>query len=153
MNYKGMNKIICSLEGIENIRNPPDRSVQTYGILHGSGVAGRDYDFPTAQTLSNGVVLYYTPPAEQPTSSSANKLDPNVEKAVAKASHHRGLGHLDMLPVSPQVIFSHGGARGIVRAMGGRSRGFRSATRACKCLPGSPTLEFRTLQMQMNVRV
>lgn len=99
----GMNQLLCSPEGVEEIRNAPCTAVESFGVFHGSGEVGRDYDIPTAQNLSNGVILYYTP-----------KKD--AEDETEKETHHCGLGSLDMLPVSPQVIMSHGGSRGIQAA-------------------------------------
>lgn len=64
---KGRNKIFLNEESIEDIRNDPDQAVESFAVYNGSEMEGRDYDIPTAQKLSNGVILYRTPaPAPVP---------------------------------------------------------------------------------------
>lgn len=221
----GMNKILCSEEGKREIRNEPSIAVETYPIYYGCGVDGRDYDIPTSQALSNGIVLYYTPkndpitentspkpttsknkdqqwPTRIPRSTAAGsrptgistqlKKQPSTSRELRKREGpSRDSSMPACLPAEPQVIMSHGGSRGILaeafkqvcsgiarrcpvlafqkdrgdatdaevtrtagfssfwlmndisgKAMGGRSRGARCATQACKY--------FRTLQNLEN---
>lgn len=198
-NNQGMNKILTNEESIEAIRQPPSIEVQSYGIYRGSDIEGRNYDIPTAQGRSNGVVLYYTPSEEKEKAAPAPRASPGKGKGRNKrgaedegddapaGKRRRGLGALDELPVSPQVILGHGGQRGMLapafvefakgiarnfsvltfqrdvndpkdsvdirtaaftyfhldamqtcRAMGGRSRGARCATRASKSTSNRP---------------
>lgn len=122
---KGMNKILLNEESIEDIRNDPAQAVESFAVYNGSGIEGRDHDIPTAQNMSNGVILYHTPapaPAPGPRRSTRRRK----RAADDEGGHDRvsprprganpGLGALDMLPVSPQVILAHGGNRGMVAA-------------------------------------
>lgn len=120
-NAKGMNALLSDPKIIEQIRNPPAIPIQDFGIFEGSKDPGKDYDIPTTQTGSNGITLYYTPAAAQqhepvlvrPRNNKKRPRSHSEEPAAAAQQQqhegHRGLGGLDELPVSPQVILSHGG--------------------------------------------
>lgn len=140
----GMNKIVCSDEGRSGIRNAPVDPVENYPIYRGCGIGGRNHDIQTSQTLSNGVVLYYTATTgssrrttktsstirgRRPSPSSGGLTKPaqlatkRRTRASAASPHelggvrtHQGLGALDELPVPPEVIMSHGGVRGMQAA-------------------------------------
>lgn len=119
---KGMNKILLQEESIENIRNEPDEPVKSFAIYNGSDIEGRNHDISTAQNLSNGVILYYTPePAAAPTRlrrGTRRRRDADDEGDNDRVKRPRGgnpgFGALDLLPVSPQVILGHGGNRGML---------------------------------------
>lgn len=118
---RGMNKILLHEESIWEIRNDPDVAVETFVCHHGSQVAGRDQDIATAQNLTNGVALYYTPPPA-PLRRSARRRrraaddEGDNDRVNPPRGGNPGLGSLDMLPVSPQVILGHGGNRGMLAA-------------------------------------
>lgn len=128
-NNLGMNKILLNEGSIEQIRQPPSTAIETFSIYAGSKIKGRDYDIPTAQGRANGVVLYYTPPEQDDKIAVAPvpgvKTTANTRSGTKRAAseegedapapkRRRGLGALDMLPVSPQVILGHGGNRGML---------------------------------------
>lgn len=119
-NLAGMNKILQTPQGIESIQNAPATPVEDYGIFEGSEEEGRNYDVLTTQSTTNGITLYYTPETQTP--APAAKAGGKRKRAKSPAAPpapvtpqpgHRGLGPLNSLPVSPEVIFSHGGGRGI----------------------------------------
>lgn len=216
-----MNRITSSEEGKREICNQPSVAVETYPIYYGCGIDGRDHDIPTSQSLSNGIMLYYTPtddPVIEDASSSqspskgkdrelhaSNTPSTTAESGPAgisteykdrpSTSHEpqkREIGTLAGLPAEPEVIMSHGGSRGMEapafkqvcfgiarrfavlafqkdrgdmkdaevtrtagfssfwlmndmsgKAMGGRSRGARCATLACKYFCASQNLSNR----------
>lgn len=115
---KGMNSFILDPEVVAEIQDDPVTVVETFEILDGCEDADRSYDVPTGQAFSNGVVLYYTPVEDPPPpppkkGKSQGRKRRAEEEADEQPKSHRGLGVLDILPVSPQVIFTHGGGRGI----------------------------------------
>lgn len=113
---KGMKSFILDPEVVAEIQDDPLTVVETFEILDGCEDADRSYDVPTGQTFSNGVCLYYTPVEEPPPpkkGTSQGRKRRAEEEADEQPKGHRGLGVLDILPVSPQVIFTHGSGRGI----------------------------------------
>ncbi|KAI0156386.1 hypothetical protein GGR57DRAFT_463302 [Xylariaceae sp. FL1272] len=139
---RGLNRIMrvtYDAQDGQQIRDDPAVTVERYEIQRGSGIAGRDHDVPTAQGQTNGIILYYTPSAntkpEAPWPSEiprprkrkrggkivprdtdenfAEKVDSEDEERLEPVGGHRGLGSLDTLPVSPQILFTHGSNRGI----------------------------------------
>jgi hypothetical protein len=95
---------------MERIRAKPLIPAETFEIFQGCKDAERNFDITTGQTISNGVVLCYTPKEAVLTPKKSRKRQLLEEE---KVTHHEGLGVLDILPVSPQVIFTHGSARDI----------------------------------------
>lgn len=120
-NTKGMNAFILHPDVVEDIRDDPLIPVKTFEILDGCEDSERSYDVPTGQSFSNGVCLYYTPEDVPPTPPPPKDPKGRGRKRQAEEEvqpsevqkGHQGLGVLDILPVSPQVIFTHGGGRGI----------------------------------------
>lgn len=120
----GMNKIFCNDVSVKEIREAPSTAIVSYAIYAGLEIEGRNYDIPTAQGRSNGVVLYYSPAQDAKTASasasggkvkSGRKRGASDDGEGAPAPKRlRGLGALDELPVSPQVILGHGGNRGML---------------------------------------
>lgn len=122
---KGMNSFILAPDVIEDIGDDPIIPVESFEILDGCEHPERSYDVPTGQTFSNGVCLYYTPEEAPPPPPPPPKAPKGrgrkrqaEEEAQPSESHqsqkgHQGLGVLDVLPVSPQVIFTHGSGRDI----------------------------------------
>lgn len=114
-----MNSFILDPAVVENIRDGPQIPAETFEILDGCDDPERNYDVPTGQTFSNGVSLYYTPkePPLPPTPPKSKKgrgrKRPPPEEDVPQPEGHQGLGVLDILPVSPQIIFTHGSGRDI----------------------------------------
>lgn len=109
-----MNSFIVDPAVVEKIQNSPPIPAETFQILDGCEDPERDYDVPTGQTFSNGVSLCYTP-KEPPRKSKKGRgrKRPPPEEEVPQFEGHRGLGVLDILPVSPQIIFTHGSGRDI----------------------------------------
>lgn len=126
-NNLGMNNILLNEGSIEQIRQPPTIAIESFPIYAGSKIEGRDYDIPTAQGRSNGVALYYTP-SEQDDKTAGTSISkfntstcPGGKRGASDEGEDapapkrlRGLGALDALPVSPQVILGHGGNRGML---------------------------------------
>lgn len=114
-----MNSFILDPAVVEEIQDGPQIPAETFEILDGCDNPERNYDVPTGQTFSNGVSLYYTPeqPPLPPTPPKSKKgrgrKRPPPEEDVPQPEGHQGLGVLDILPVSPQIIFTHGSGRDI----------------------------------------
>lgn len=188
-----MNIIVCSERGKHEIRNDPFIPVEIHPFYNGTGIKGRDYDIPTSQATSNGIILYYTPKSDttetvHPPSSPSVGTSAHFEQHQPSTSRELRQGDAGAqdwstqlrLPAQPEVIMSHSGSRGIDaeafkqlclgiarrspvlafqkwigdtqdaevirtasfsyfwlmnnvsgKAMGGRSRGARCATKAC----------------------
>lgn len=114
----GMNKFILDPSVLEDIQDDPLIPVETFEILDGCEDPERSYDVPTGQTFSNGVCLYYTPevkppPPKVPKGRGRKRQAEEEVQPPEIQQGHQGLGVLDILPVSPQIIFTHGGGRGI----------------------------------------
>lgn len=113
---KGMNSFLLDPEVVKDIRDDPLVPTKIFEILDGCEDPERNYDVPTGQTFSNGVCLYYTPeapPSPPPKKGKGRSRKRPAEKQEKSPQGHQGLGVLDILPVSPQVIFTHGSGRGI----------------------------------------
>lgn len=116
-----MNSFILDPDVVEDIRDDPFTPAKTFEILDGCENPERSYDVPTGQSFSNGVCLYYTPeeptpPPPQPNGTKGRGRKRQAEEEAQPSEGqggHEGLGVLDILPVSPQIIFTHGGGRGI----------------------------------------
>ncbi|KAL1883353.1 hypothetical protein Daus18300_000411 [Diaporthe australafricana] len=112
----GMSSLLCDPEVIEQIQSAPKVPVETFEIFDGCDEPARSFDIPTGQTFSNGVALYYTPekvpPRSLPKAAKGRPRKRALEEEKTPEGH-QGLGVLDILPVSPQIIFTHGGGRGI----------------------------------------
>lgn len=111
-----MSSLLDEPEVIEQIQSAPTTPVATFEIFDGCDEPARSFDIPTGQTFSNGVTLYYSPekvpPRPSPNASKDRPRKRALEEEKDPEGHH-GLGVLDILPVSPQIIFTHGGGRGI----------------------------------------
>lgn len=115
---KGMNSFILHPDVVEEIQEDPLTPAETFEILDGCEDPERSYDIPTGQPFSNGVHLYYTPQeAPQPPAPPRNHKGKGrkrpAEEEVQEPGGHQGLGVLDILPASPQILFTHGGGRDI----------------------------------------
>lgn len=115
---KGMNLYLRHPDVVEEIQDEPSIPAKTFEIFDGCEAPERNFDVPTGQTFSNGVCLYYTPeeaspPPTPPRSQKGRGRKRRVEEEVQQPDGHQGLGVLDILPVSPQVIFTHGSNRDI----------------------------------------
>lgn len=110
-----MNSFILDPSVVEQIREGPRTPAQTFEILDGCKHPDRNFDVPTGQSFSNGVSLCYTPLPPKPPKSKKGKgrKRPPPEEEVQETEGHHGLGVLDILPVSPQIIFTHGSGRDI----------------------------------------
>lgn len=116
---KGMNSFLLHPDVVEEIQEDPLTPAETFEILDGCEDPERSYDVPTGQTFSNGVSLYYTPqeapqlPTQPRTSKGKGRKRPAEEEEAQQSGGHQGLGVLDILPASPQILFTHGGGRDI----------------------------------------
>lgn len=121
---KGMNSYLLHPDVVEEIQDDPSIPAETFEIFDGCEDPERDFDVPTGQTFSNGVCLYYTPeeappPPTPPKSRKGRGRKRRAEEEIQEPESqqepegHQGLGVLDVLPVSPQVIFTHGSGRDI----------------------------------------
>lgn len=106
-----MNSLLLDPEVIQEIRNNPSTPVETFEIRDGCDDPENNFDVPTGQTFSNGVCLYYTPPPPKGGKGRGRKRPAEEEAGLLEG--HQGLGVLDVLPVSPQIIFTHGSGRDI----------------------------------------
>ncbi|KAI7773281.1 hypothetical protein LA080_011359 [Diaporthe eres] len=100
---KGMNSFILAPDVIEDIGDDPIIPVESFEILDGCEDPERSYDVPTGQTFSNGAAA----------ASGRRRKKHSHQRATRAKKNHQGLGVLDVLPVSPQVIFTHGSGRDI----------------------------------------
>lgn len=113
-----MNSLILDPGVVEEIREDPPIPAKVFEILDGCEHPDRDFDVPTGQSFSNGVSLCYTPkrtplPPPKSKKGKGRKRPRPEEEVVQETEGHHGLGVLDILPVSPQIIFTHGSGRDI----------------------------------------
>jgi hypothetical protein len=86
------------------IRSRPLIEAEHFDIYDGCNQPGSNFDVPTTQTISNGIVLFYTPNI-----SSTSPMRRKRKRTLEEEAGHRSLGGtLDMPPVLPRIIFTHG---------------------------------------------